>query len=69
MSHIREIEKAVSNVFQAGKLCFKKWRDAIWSGTAVLRIKVKVAAVPLGINVHDIAEILVFWRRLDAVRL
>src|SRR5574341_400436 len=69
MPHVRQIETAVSSIFHAGEPIFKKWCYAIRSGAAVFRTEIKVAAVPLCINIHYIAETLIFGRRLDVIRL
>ena len=60
MSHIGEIEKITSSIFHSSELCFKKRYYAVWTGTAVLGIKVKVISIPTGINVHYITETLFF---------
>jgi len=50
------------------KIGVKEWRHGIWTGTRILRAKVKVVSVPLCKDINDIVKLGLLGRRFDMLR-
>jgi len=63
--HIREIKGLISRILQPCKSAFKKLRNSIRGRAPISGAQIEIALIPPGINVNDVVELSILWRRLD----